>query len=471
MGAASDFTASVIDEEVVTSVLPMQEHWLPLSNLDLLLPPLNVGVFFCYKKCIPTSTMNFGSMVGSLKKGLAQALVSYYAFAGEVVVNTTGEPELHCNNRGVDFVEAVADIELKCLNFYNPDHTFQGKLVPEKKHGVLAVQATWLKCGGIVVACTFDHRIADAYSANMFLISWAEMARPIKPASTINFPPCFRRSLLSPRRPPGFIHPSLDNMYISTSDLSPPPSTTTNATVILSRIYYVMAEDIHCMQSLATKNGTAKRTKLESFSAFLWKMVARAASVDENGKRVIAKMGIVVDGRKCLSLSNCSGDNKGKNEMMGCYFGNVLSIPFGGKPVEELVEKPLWWVANEVHEFMAAATKEEHFLGLIDWVEAHRPVPGLARIYCCGDDEGPAFVVSSGQRFPQEKVDFGWGKAVFGSYHFPWDGEAGYVMPMPSPLGNGDWVVYMHLGEGLLEIIECEGAHIFRPLTWDYLTQ
>ncbi|OIV91029.1 hypothetical protein TanjilG_16989 [Lupinus angustifolius] len=453
MGPSCDFTVSLINEEVVTSVLPMQERWLPLSNLDLLLPPLNVGVFFCYKNCTKT---NFGSMVRSLKKGLAQALVSYYALAGEVVVNSIGEPELLCNNRGVNFVEAVADIELQCLNFYNPDHTFQGKLVPEKKHGVLAVQATWLKCGGVVVACTFDHRIADAYSANMFLVSWAEMARPIKPASTLNSPPCFRRSLLSPRR--RSIHPSIDNMYIPISNISPPPSITTDATVILSRIYYVMAEDLHFMQSLATNNGTAKRTKLESFSAFLWKMVARAASIEKNGKRVIAKMGIVVDGRKCLSLSNC-GDNKGKNELMGCYFGNVLSIPFGEKPVDELVEKPLWWVADEVHEFLATAATEEHFLGLIDWVEAHRPVPGLARIYCGGSDEGPTFVVSSGQRFPQEKVDFGWGKAVFGSYHFPWDGEAGYVMPMPSPVRNGDWVVYMHLEEGLLEIIECEAAH------------
>ena len=27
-------------KEVVAAMLPMQKHWLPLSNLDLLLPPL-----------------------------------------------------------------------------------------------------------------------------------------------------------------------------------------------------------------------------------------------------------------------------------------------------------------------------------------------------------------------------------------------------------------------------------------------
>jgi hypothetical protein len=139
-----NFIVSVTNEEVVAAVLPIQEHWLPLSNLDLLLPKVDVGVFFCYKNpmLLSTSTtlLTFESMVVSLKKALAKVLVSYYAFAGEVVTNSVGEPELLCNNRGVDFDEAVADVELQCINFYNPDESVEGKLVPKKKHGVLAVQ-------------------------------------------------------------------------------------------------------------------------------------------------------------------------------------------------------------------------------------------------------------------------------------------------------------------------------------------
>lgn len=132
----------------------------------------------------------------------------------------------------------------------------------------------------------------------------------------------------------------------------------------------------------------------------------------------------------------------------------------------------LLWFPTQVHEFLEAAVSEEHFLGLIDWVEAQRPVPGLARIYCGSTtEEGPAFVVSSGQRFPESKVDFGWGKPVFASYHFPWGGDAGYVMPMPSSAGNGDWVVYMHLLKGQLDLIESQASHVFRPFSWDYLNQ
>ncbi|KAK7333721.1 hypothetical protein VNO80_30498 [Phaseolus coccineus] len=461
-----DFSVYVTSEEVVAAVLPMQEHWLPLSNLDLLLPPLDVGVFLCYKNPILTSTatmedcgtnkMTFGSMVASLKKALVQTLISYYVFAGEVVLNNMGEPEVLCNNRGVDFVEAEADIELKNLNFYNPDQSIEGKFVPKKKNGVLAVQATSLKCGGIVVACSFDHRIADGYSANMFLTSWAEMAQPTKP-TTVS--PCFLRSLLTPRRPCSIPH-SLHQMYTPISKLTPPQTTTTPH---FSRIYYVTAQKLHSMQALVSGNGS-KRTKLECFSALLWKMVARAASRERRDKRVVARMGVVVDGRRRLCQSE-----KVKEALMGCYFGNVISIPFGEKVVEELMEKPLGFVADAVHEFLEEATTEEHFLGLVDWVEAHRPESGVARIYSDGSSEGGSFVVSCGQRFLEGKMDFGWGKVVFGSFHFPWGGEAGYVMPMKSPLENGDWVVYMHLTEEQLEVIECDAGDVFRPITWDYL--
>jgi hypothetical protein len=140
MGARDEFIVSVRKREVVAAVLPLQEHWLPLSNLDLLLPPLDVGVFFCYKK--PTNNLTFESMAGVLKNALAQVLLSHYAFAAEVVPNSLGEPELLCNNRGVDFVEAFADVDLKGLNLYNPDDTIEAKLVPRKKHGVLAVQVS-----------------------------------------------------------------------------------------------------------------------------------------------------------------------------------------------------------------------------------------------------------------------------------------------------------------------------------------
>lgn len=143
-----EFQVSVRKQEVMAAdVIPlMQEQWLPMSNLDLLLPPFDYGVFICYKKPTSSSTSisnsNSNSMIEVLKKALVQALVSFYAFAGEVVTNSTGEPPvLLCNNRGVDFIEAFADVELKHLNLYEAERSIHGKLLPKKKLGhVLAVQ-------------------------------------------------------------------------------------------------------------------------------------------------------------------------------------------------------------------------------------------------------------------------------------------------------------------------------------------
>ncbi|XP_057968773.1 coniferyl alcohol acyltransferase [Malania oleifera] len=459
MSAGGDFRVMVSRKEMVAAVLPMQEHWLPLSNLDLLLPPVDVGVFFCYRRPAAVAGNGaFGTMVSVLKKSLAQALVSFYAFAGEVVQNSVGEPELLCNNRGVEFVEAAADVELRHLNLYNPDESIEGKLVPKKKQGVLTVQATELKCGGLVVACTFDHRIADAYSANMFFVAWADMARS-EPTSLL---PSFRRSLVNPRRP-GYYDPFVDAMYAPISAL-PPPKDPPSPPVdhLISRIYYVPADEINRLQSIASAGNSNRRTKLESFSAFLWKLVAESSSSFSGRDKKMCKMGIVVDGRARLMDGN-------EKSPMAVYFGNVLSIPFGAQRIEELKDRPLSAVAGAVREFLKAAGTKEHFLGLVDWVEAHRPEPALARIYSSGSEDGPAFVVSSGQRFPVERIDFGWGGCVFGSYHFPWGGDAGYVMPMPSPRREGDWIVYAHLLKGQLEVIETRAADVLRPLTTDYL--
>ncbi|XP_059283677.1 coniferyl alcohol acyltransferase-like [Lycium ferocissimum] len=464
MNSKRNFNVKVNKTEIVAAVLPMQKYWLPLSNLDLLLPAVDVGVLFCYLNPIIISekiNVEFSSMVKILKDSLAETLVSYYAFAGEIVENLAGEPEVLCNNSGVYFTEAFADVELKEINFYNPDESIEGKLVPKKKHGVLAVQVTQLKCGGIVVGCTFDHRVADAYSANLFLVSWSELAQS-KPLSQL---PSFRRSSLFPRRP-GYYDDSVDGLYVPIKTLPPTKTATLNPNdQVTSRIYYVTGEKLGHLQSLANhdqKSTKSQRSKIESLSAFLWKTIA--CGVKETLSFKNFRFGIVVDGRTRL-MSN--RDNN-QDKLLKGYFGNVLSIPFGEKKIEELKEKPLNWVANVVHEFLDIAKTREHFLGLIDWVEAHRPEPVVAKIYATEGD-GPAVVVSSGQQFPAKKINFGWGEPAFGSYHFPWAGKSGYVMPMPSPKGNGDWIVYMHLLKWQIELIEASAAHVFEPVTANYL--
>ncbi|XP_065626773.1 coniferyl alcohol acyltransferase-like [Quercus suber] len=158
-------------------------------------------------------------------------------------------------------------------------------------------------------------------------------------------------------------------------------------------------------------------------------------------------------------------EDEEKTKILASYCGNLWSPPYGSKTVDDLMDKPLSWVVNEVHGIVESAMTSEHFLGFLDWAAAHRSVPSLSKIYAYGNREGPALVVSSLLRLPLSKVQFGWGRPTYVSLYFPWGGDTGYVGPMQSPSGNGDWVVYMSILKEELELIEREAGHVFRPLT------
>ncbi|CAM8917195.1 unnamed protein product [Rhodiola kirilowii] len=475
---AATFKIQLKQKDIIQASLPLQEHYLPLSNLDLLLPPIDVSIFFCYKHrsdpnystangLLDTTCSSFSSKVAVLKKSLAQALVMYYPFAGEISMNSVGEPELLCNNCGVDFFQVYADVELNDLNLHNPDESIEGNMVPIKKNGTLAIQVTELKCRSIIIGCTFDHRVADAYSMNMFLVSWAEIAQ----SKPISLKPNFQRSLLNPRRPINSTgHLSIDQLFATISSLPPPPQTPHLASEdhrFASRIYVIPAAQLLKLQTMASSDGGTKCTKLVSFSSFLWQLIAICDS--DNGKdELITRLGIVVNGRSRL-VNNPSMTVNGNRQMMEAYFGNVLTIPYGEEKVGVLGRVQFGWAAKKVAQFLKVGTSMDHFLNLIDWVEVHRPEAALARVYCAGTGDESAVVVSCGRGFPSREVDFGWGRPWIGSYHFPWGGEAGYVMPMPSPARNGDWVVYMHLRMEQLKVVERAAGEVFRPLTKEYL--
>ncbi|XP_031475611.1 coniferyl alcohol acyltransferase-like [Nymphaea colorata] len=340
-------------------------------------------------------------MLSTLKKGLSKLLIPYHPLAGEVVTSPAGEPEIHCNNHGVEFIEAYADIELCNLALHHPDAYLAGKLLPMRPTAVLCLQvnrrltayfmakgvnahpvplrAVHERYGRMIHSCIQDHRVSDGYSA--------------------------------------------------------------------------MAS----LQAIDSSNGS-KKTKFEAFSGCLWKAVAKSVSGGE-----ACKLGVLVDGRLTLI------DDVRSKDAMAIYYGNVVSLPYSELDANELTTKPLSWPADQVHDFLRSIVTPGHFQGFVDWIEAQRPHMILPTSLYKGTMGGPSFAIPYGRLFHSNKLDFGWGRPILGSCYFPRCMDSGYVMPMPSPATNGDWVVYMHLCKHQLDIAAAELRDVLHPLNFALL--
>ncbi|KAJ0524948.1 putative alcohol O-acetyltransferase [Helianthus annuus] len=322
--------------------------------------------------------------------------------------------------------------------------------IPKSVTHVLMKQVTELKCGSMIISCAFNHQLSDAYSMSMFLVAWAKHARLEKMSNL----PSFRPSILNPRHPPHY-ETSLDNLYVPMITSLPPPSSFEEP--LGSRMYHIRAESIERIQSEASTKET-KRSKFLSFTAYVWKLLA------DGGNDVgssISRMGVVVNGRRFLTEVNEKSSSSFEN-----HYGNVLSVPYGVAANSDLTAMALHEVANRVHGFVSETTNEEHFRGLIDWIELHRPAQAVPRIYFGHEkSEGRDVVITSGSSLPINDMDFGWGKPEFGSYHVPWSSRTGYIITMPSATGNGDWVVCMHLNDKEFDVIERMAPNVFIPLS------
>ncbi|XP_027362287.1 omega-hydroxypalmitate O-feruloyl transferase [Abrus precatorius] len=430
-------------ETVVKALNPLLEPFsITLSNLDLLSGRFPVTYLYFYSR---PKIGNFEAFVETLKSSLAHILNYYYPFAGQIVHNPkTNEPEIICDNNGALVIEAHACIPLKDLDFHNLNETLKDKVVSIQPDFPMQIQVTEYTCGGISIAFTFDHALGDASSFGKFIASWCEIAQN-KPLSCM---PDHSRHLCA-RSPPTY-QPSLDQTYMKCT-MEEIQNMTMNP-ISLKRLYHINASSINMLQNLASVNGV-KRTKIEAFSAYVWKIMI--TTIDQSHKK--CKMGWLVDGRERMG--------RGKNSMSN-YVGNVLSVALGEASIEELKEATISNIANIVHESISKVNNEAHFLDLIDWVECHRP--GLMLAKSVLGQEGPTLVVSSGQRFPITEVDFGFGTPLLGTVYTSIERVGvGYMNQRLSAKGDGSWIVSAILWPEL----EAAFHHdpIFQPMSASHL--
>ncbi|KAK9137118.1 hypothetical protein Sjap_007712 [Stephania japonica] len=435
-----NFYPMIITDTIVKAASPpVQSYVLPVSNLDLLAGRAPVTYLYVYCKLTIDGSNSF---IHTLKSSLATALNHYYPFASQIILNSkTGEPEIVCNNHGAKLVEASIDITLASLDFHDLNCSL-GRLVTVNHDFPFTVQITKFSCGGVAIAFTFDHLLGDGSSFGMFLKSWCEIAQE----KSISCVPDHHR-ILPASSPPTYDN-SLDDTFICYKIVDSFPMLTNN--IHHRRLYHVDAMDIDKLQRLS---GT--RTKIEAFSAYVWKILSKAIGESETH----CKMGWLVDGRRRF--------NRKAGDVLN-YIGNVLSMAVGEASVEELKQGSLMDIADVVHEAIVKTTSEAHFQDLIDWVECHKPGLMLAKILL--GHEGPGLVLSSGKNFPVAELDFGYGSPVLGTLCPPMSKiGAGYMDQRESAKGDGSWVVSAMIWPAFAEALESDPDHVFQTMTAAHL--
>lgn len=104
----------------VASALPTKTHSIFLSDLDLMWLPVNNVQRLLFYTIPPLA--EYSSLLHTLKNSLSAVLVHFYPLAGRLRKGEEGRVEVHCNDEGVEFIEASANITFDDLEKEGFEH-------------------------------------------------------------------------------------------------------------------------------------------------------------------------------------------------------------------------------------------------------------------------------------------------------------------------------------------------------------
>ncbi|CAN1271118.1 Stemmadenine O-acetyltransferase [Linum perenne] len=266
--ATKSVKIEIISKQFIKPALstPQEKSTFKLSIVDELNYVMSTPLVLFY----PDVVSYLAGKSRLLKSSLADTLTLYYPYAGVLKSDNL----IHCNDSGIEYVEARVAGTLDDVVFRRPDLEFLENFLRiddlnSARYVGAKVQTTAFACGGLAVAISLTHKIGDGASLLTFLQAWA--------AATV------ARTSSAPI--PSEVHPvfAVDSVVVSSSDVEvavpkPPPASREQVRTVLRRFVFGSGQ-IERIRAMCVSEAVKRPTRVESVTAVVWRALMKVNKV------------------------------------------------------------------------------------------------------------------------------------------------------------------------------------------------
>ncbi|CAG8484808.1 15594_t:CDS:2 [Dentiscutata heterogama] len=422
-------SAIIKDTLYVKPTRPTKHVQIPLSNCDIIMPPVYQGLIYFFKNDLKKD--NFMN-IKKLLESLGDVLNDYYPLAGTLKSAPDGRSIIDCNDQGVQFIIAeCSDITINQLEEKNWEHAAtpygltQLSSMAKIDPFISIIQHTTFADGSVALGLGIHHQVVDGFGLFTFIENWGRRAR----LEQID-PPIHDRSLLKASGNPPTNVPSEYTVLKPTENISSRSGNPSPLTTKIFRFSQDVLKRLRDYYSFGIPNGSWISTN-DALVAHLWRTTTRARNIDLSTEIFCS---FALNGRDRLNIP--------KN-----YYGNVALQIYPKMLVSQLINGSPSSVALQVRKAVTDMN-ESRIRSIIDWIE-QQPDKSLVVASCMHNAED--LVLTNWAKFHKhDLIDFGDGTPIKQRMGRKFAANGLYII-----FGVEDGIeVYISLQTDKLEILE-----------------